>query len=64
MGLFEVTRYATLEEKFECFRCYISCTKREMKKKGMLVKGSFMELLFRCPNCNQLLHVRSTRFFR
>jgi len=48
-----MARYASTEKHYECCRCHITCTRREMKKKGMI---------FRCPNCDMLMHVQSTRY--
>jgi len=42
-----MAKYATAENRYDCPRCDIICTVREMKNDG--------DGLMTCPNCNQLI---------
>lgn len=43
-----MTRYVTAEKRFDCSRCQIICTVREMKNDDA-------DWMFCCPNCDWMI---------
>ena len=57
-----MARYATTEKRYECFKCYISCTLREMERKAShcICKPDRkcthgIQVIYNCPNCGKCL---------
>ena len=46
-----MARYATAEKRFDCFRCHIICTVREMR-------NGASDWMFCCPNCDWMILFR------